>query len=150
MDQNVKLTSEYLNNLTDDLRFDKMIDEIIYVDKTEPVKTGPYSMKDLNDELIYRIFYYLNFKCFEIELKTKINEEDSYYLWNRRKLIVKFRSNFVKKSKWHPLLLFASNGSKEFTNPIECKLVSDIKLDNQYFEIFWNKLRLRLKISLNS
>ena len=93
IDKNIKITGEYLDQLTRDLTFKNVFKQIIYTNKTHlkniiinRLNTTTNSNFYSNSEILLAHFYYLNLKCFEIVLKPSFKEEDFYF--NSKKLVL--------------------------------------------------------------
>ena len=85
IDKNTKVTGENLDQLTSDLTFKNVFEQITYSNKAhekylniDKLKTTTNSNFYSNSEILLAHFYYLNLKCFEIVLKPYF-KEDFYF-----------------------------------------------------------------------
>ena len=118
-DKNTKLTGEYLDQLTSDLTFKSVFNEIIYYNKgysnSMDIDRLNYTTKSnfySNSEISLNHFYYLNLKFFEIILKPFFKEEDFYLKYNKIILYL-FLNDHIKKQHDFVYFLYREKESKQ-------------------------------------
>ena len=87
IDKNIKISGEYLDQLTSDLTFKSVFKIIKYYNRTyfkylniNKLNYTANSKFYSNSEISLTHFYYIKLKCFEIILKTSFKEENFYFL----------------------------------------------------------------------
>ena len=117
IDKNTKLTGEYLDQLTNDLTFKSVFNQITYDNKTDfkyidrfdyTTKSNFYS----NSEISLIHFYYLNLKCFETIFRPPFKVEDFYFKANKLVLYV-FLNDFIKRQHAFVYFLYREKESKQ-------------------------------------
>ena len=120
-DPNHKLTLEYLEKVTSIFRFKNFIDEILYFNKTHINLFTPNSSRHSSPEISTKTYFFLNFKCFEIHLKIKFNQEDFYI--TRLKNIVEIHFNKIFVSYFdHFYFLYRKSDSLQLSDIIEYRI----------------------------
>ena len=127
IDKNIKITGEYLDELTSDLTYKHIFDSINYFNKTHKKRLNIYELgystksKFYSDsEIFLTHFYYLGLKCFEITIKPTF-QEDLYFIEEKELLNIFLNSNLFKYYK-HIYLRCKKRESKQ----IEGSLVYNI------------------------
>ena len=113
------------------MNYDTIFDYVWYFNKTTRVafehrkhRNQSNSSFQSNSEIEITHFYYLNLKCFEIDLKIRFDEEDSFRLPTRNILGVYFNNTLVEKNK--VVFLFRNNKqTKQFSDSMFYKLRND-------------------------
>ena len=119
IDKNTKITGEHLNQLTSDLTFKNVFKKIAFFNKThyqllniDELNTTTNSNFYSNSEISIAHFYYLNLKCFEINLKISFKEEDFYFTDSKLVLDAHLNADIYRQ---HPFayFLYRENESKQ-------------------------------------
>ena len=103
IDKNIKITGEYLDQLTRGLTYEDIFNSIYYYNKTHEKRLDinklEYTKKSKfysDSEIVLTHFYYLGFKCFEIKIKTTFQEKDLYFKKEKELLRIFFSSKLYK------------------------------------------------------
>ena len=92
IDENHKLTGSYLDNITDDLNYENVFDNIRFFNKKIWKTASPLNnSSNQYDEVSINHFYFFWWKCFNIRLNVLFNTEDLYFLPHKTVLYVKFK-----------------------------------------------------------
>ena len=92
IDQNYKLTENYLNEATRDLRIETVFANITYLNKLN--KWITLDSNFTNSELNVKTFYFLNKKCFKIKQDIEYSKDQFYFLDNKEVLKVNFSHKY--------------------------------------------------------
>lgn len=81
IDENHQITGNYLNSLTEnELTFHNLFDQISYLNKTGYEVIIQNFTNGFDPNLFYSSFYYLNMKCFQIQLNVTYEERDFLFI----------------------------------------------------------------------
>ena len=119
VDENHRVTGEYLDHLTADLTFQRAFDRIVYNNRTHektlymdrlnsPKSSTFYSSPEL--ELSH--FYYLGMKCLKTNLKVSYSEEDFLLLTDKTVLHINWNKTFANEIKY-TIFLHQQTDSRE-------------------------------------
>ena len=103
IDKNIKITGEYLDELTWDFTYKDIFDSINYYNKTHQKPLNIYKLGDSikskfysDSEIVLTHFYYLGLKCFEIKINLTFQEEDFYFKGEKELLKIFFRGSLYE------------------------------------------------------
>ena len=107
VDENHRVTGEYLDELTAHLTFQRAFWKIGYnnrthwkeldIDKLKPTKSSTFYS---SPELELSHFYYLGAKCLKTNLKVSYREEDFFLLTHKSVLSIKLNMTFANEMKY--------------------------------------------------
>ena len=136
-DANHRMTGNYLNTMTEELRFGKIIDKIIYFNRTHYKEFWPEGGSSNYSDSDIRIspFYLLDtLYCLELQLKVKFDEEDFYILYNKFIFWVFFKRSFTNRIP-KTYLFYRQPDQKEISDLLEHQIRPDEKGNEQIYEI---------------
>ena len=147
IDPNVRLTGRYLDELTrEELNYETIFDHFWYFNGTDAIFFYPSEASNFNSQISLTHWYYLNNKCFEIQLKVRFSEQDLYTMPSKNfigyVIHPKFLEGFEKHARKNKVyFMFRRPGSSQFTNsfyfniqPVDEKYY-DYQITFEYFRI---------------
>ena len=131
LDENHRKTGDYLNNITKELRFGKIVEKIMWFNGTHDnvlrpkIEWSNYS----NSEITISSFYLLDsFRCLEFQLNVRFDEQDFWILHNKFILRVYFKKSFTERNNKNPPkthLFYRQSGQKESSDLLEYEIQCD-------------------------
>ena len=125
-DENHKMTGNYLESLTNEMRLSNIIRDATYFNRTHFNHVSHSWSRDLrnysNSELTISPLYLLDsLFCLEFQLNVKFDEEDFYILINKFVLVVYFKKSFTERVS-ETYLFYRQPGQKEVGDLLKYKI----------------------------
>ena len=132
IDENYKYTGRYLDKLTENFTYENVFRKIEYFNKTHWNTLDSINFKNQNEEISFGYFYFTNLKCFEIEFKFLLDEEDFFPRQHKKVIEIFFNETIYNKFN---SVYYASrqSNSKLFTNIVGYKIGKIHKNKTAYF-----------------
>ena len=121
IDENYKYTGGYLDKLTENFTHQNVFRKIEYFNKTHWNTLDSINFKNRNKEISFSYFYFTNLKCFEIELKFLLDEED-FFLRQHKNVIEIFFNETIYNQFDSVYYASRQGNSKVLTNFVGYKI----------------------------
>ena len=148
IDKNIKITGEYLDELTSHFTYKRIFDRIYYYNRTHEKRLDinelEYSKKSKfypDSEIVLTHFYYLRLKCFEIKINL-IYLEEEFYFKKGKKLLIIFLNSSLYEYRGSFFLMCKKSESNQIEGSFLYKIGKDLSdVLNKYtyaidFELF--------------
>ena len=143
LDENHKITGNYLNRLTEELRLGNIVEKVMYFNRThDKVFRPPNNLSSYSDsEITIRPFYLLAFHCLEFQLNVKLDESDFYLLVNKFILRIYFKHSFTNQTN-RTYLFYRQPGQKQVSDMLEYKIGPDRSRHRPIYEIVLERIEV--------
>lgn len=156
LDENHLLTGNYLDQLTQELTFDKIFDKISYFNKETFVSVSNLTSKTIGSsadsiDLELSYFFWLDLKCFEIDNRLVYKETDFFFEDEIYSIKLQLNKR-IKRNLTNMLFFYRHKGAEELTEYFDFNLddakfkvkfeMFELQVDESQFELLKNPVRL--------
>ena len=116
IDKNYELTGNYLNEITNEMRADKVFDEISYLSESNEWVTLNSASNYTNNEFKVNIFFFVNKKCFKLKQEVEYGPKQLSFEYQKNKVLkIYFKLSFIFRDKRVTYLMSRVKDTMQFT-----------------------------------
>lgn len=147
IDEHHLLTSHYLDQVTSDLVYESVFDKVVYYNKSHVNTFRPSSNRSSNSELKFTYWYYLQMKCFELQMFFKLEEKNFIFTSGKNVITIYLNKTFANERQ-RVYFLYRYADSLQFSGLFGYKIgnLSTRPLDYRKYDIVFEWFQVRGKV----